>query len=95
MAIVGQRSRVYNWSSASPIFEFQGHEPGNRDGKIEWPNNRFQIGKAAGERVHGHDVPVPGRGQVRQAEIDHRGEIARSASQRREAGEGGGVQSCT
>src|SRR5260370_13467587 len=78
--------------SAAAILYLQRHKAGNRDGEIEWPENRLQIGQAAGERVDRDDVPVAGRGQAREAEIHHRGEFARGARGSRKAGEAGWVQ---
>src|SRR5205085_6866399 len=46
--------RVYNWRSAAPVLQFHRHEAGNRDGEIELPDNRLQIGQTAGEWVEGH-----------------------------------------
>src|SRR5260370_25595123 len=73
--------------SAAAILYLQRHKAGNRDGEIELPDNRLEIGQAAGERVDRDDVPIPGGGQAREAEIHHRGEVSRGARRRRKAGE--------
>ena len=49
-AITGSRP------TAAPVFEFHRHEARDRDGEIEWPDNRLQIGKAAREQIERHDV---------------------------------------
>ena len=56
---------------AASIREFQGYEAGNRDGEKELPDDRLQIGQAAGKGIDRHDVPVTRGGQRGEAEIQH------------------------
>ena len=90
--MIRQSSGVNNGRSAAPVFHLERHEASDRDGKIKLSDNRLQIGKAAGERVDRHDVAVAGRGQGRQAEIEHRREFVGATRRRSEGGEGGGAQ---
>jgi hypothetical protein len=59
------RRRRLRLKLAAPVLQLQGHEAGDRYGEIELPDNRLQIGQAAGERVDRHDVPVAGGGQLK------------------------------
>jgi len=43
---------------AAAVFEFQCHETGHRDGEIEFAENLFEIGEAAGEQIDRDDVAV-------------------------------------
>src|SRR5579883_1235216 len=56
------------------------------------PDYRFQIGKAARERIKRNDVAVTGRGQRRKAEIKHRSEATRAGCDRRQIGKSVGDQ---
>ena len=78
VVVIRHPRRVYNSRSAAPVFHFERHEASDRDGEIKLSDNRLQIGQAAGERVDRHDVAVAGRGQGRQAEVEHRGEFVRA-----------------
>ena len=42
----------------TPVFDFQCHETSGRDGKVELPEDKLQIGQAAGERIDRHDVAM-------------------------------------
>ena len=42
--------------------KFQRHKAGDRNRKIELAENRFEVGKTAGERIDRNDVAVTGRG---------------------------------
>lgn len=77
---------------AAAACDFQGHEAGDRDGEIELPEHRLEIGQAAGERVDRHDVAITGRGQGREAEIKHCRHFAEVARGGSEIGKGGRAQ---
>jgi hypothetical protein len=48
------------WRAVLDKRQQQGHEAGNRDGEIERPDDRLQIGQAARKRIDRHDVAVAG-----------------------------------
>ena len=55
--------------SSASVCELHCHEAGNRDGEVEWPDNRLQIGQATGERIERHDIAIARGGQGGEAEI--------------------------
>jgi len=74
---------------SSAVCQFHAHQPGNCDGKEQWPNNRLQIGEAPCERIDWHDVPITGGRQRGEAEIQRVGDFVRICRRRRSnAGEG-------
>ena len=72
--------------------KFQCHEPGDRNGEVELPEDRLEIGEAASERIDRDDVPVTGGGQRGQAEIQPGPDFLRAACSGTEIGERAGVQ---
>src|ERR1700757_2317652 len=85
-------ANIGSLSAAAPVFEFHRHKAGDRNGEIEWPDHRLQIGEAARKRIERHDVAVAGRGQCREAEIKHRGEFTRAGRCGWEIGKSAGAK---
>src|SRR5260370_21769050 len=83
--------RLGRRSSAS-VCEFQGYEAGNRDSEVELPDDRLQIGQAAGEWIDRDDVPVTRGGQRGEAEIQHGRHFLRTARSGKEIDEGARAQ---
>src|SRR6516162_5614196 len=78
--------------SAAAVCQFQCYQAGYRYGEIEWLNNRFQIGQAAGEGIERHDGPVTSRSQCGEAKIQHGRDFLRTAHMGGEIGKGAGAQ---
>ena len=74
------------------VCQFHSYKASNRDGEVEWSNNRLQIGEAAGERIDRNDVSVAGRSQGREAEIQHVAHLLRLPRWGNEIGEGAGIK---
>jgi hypothetical protein len=55
------------------------YEAGNRDGKVELPDDYLQIGQAASEWIDRNDIPVTRGGQRSEAEIEHARDLLRAA----------------
>jgi hypothetical protein len=76
----GGESSELDTMSAAPMLELEGDEPGKNGGRVELPDDRLEVGEAAGKRMHGRNVAKPGRGQRRKAEIEHRIHLGKAAS---------------
>src|SRR3954451_19089499 len=48
----------------------EGYKPGQNRCRIELANDAFEIAKTSRQRVHGNDVPVTGRCQRDEAQIE-------------------------
>jgi hypothetical protein len=70
MSQIGSELPAVVASPAGAALEFQGHEPRQQRRRVELADDGLEIGQAAGDRMHRHDVAVSGGGQRHEAEID-------------------------
>ena len=85
--------RPRSWSRLSaPVFEFQRYEARNGNSEIELPEDRFQIGQAAGEWIDRNDIPITRGGQRGKAEIQHGPDFLQAAQRGKDIGEGVSTQ---